>query len=483
MKSKKSVYLIVVITAFGILYSLISLVNHYFFRSFTLDLGAYTNALYDYIHFQWNDSSVFKQVNENLLADHFDLYLMIFSPLSLIFKTYTLLIVQIVSLLFGGYGVYRYFSLSKDTSSMALPATIYFYLFFGVYSALSFDYHSNVVAAAIVPWFFYFFKKKNYLASGLVLILMLVSKENISLWAAFICLGLIFEYWKDRKQVYYLLFFLLLSVSYFVLITNTVMPAISNSGEYPHLRYSYFGNSSADVLKYLLSNPIDSFKVLFLNHTGDPLGDYVKLELHILLLVSGLYLLFLKPYYILMLVPIYFQKLYNDSWGVWGTEVQYSIEFAPIFAIGIFSVLAGWKSERLKKIFTFLVIGGALISTVRVMDYQSIWTDKGRIRFYQGHHYRRSYDVEVVYEQLNQIPDDAVVSAQSPILPHLALRDNIYQFPMVKDAEYIIYTIQEGTYPLSLEDFLKEIEKIRNSGEWEVQYEDANITVLKRKSP
>lgn len=483
MKSKKSVYLIIAIGGFGILYSLISLVNHYFFRTYALDLGAYTNALYDYTHFQWNDSTVFKQVKENLLADHFDLYLLIFAPLSLIFKTYTLLIVQIASLLLGGFGVYKYFSLSKRTERVALPAAIYFYLFFGIYSAISFDYHSNVVAAAIVPWFFYFFKRKGYLASGIILLLLLVSKENVSLWVAFICLGLLFEYRKDRKSVYYLLFFFVISVTYFVLITNAVMPAISNAGKYPHLRYSYFGKSSTDVLQYLITHPIDSIKVLFINHTGEPLGDYVKLQLHLLLLASGLYLLFLRPYYILMLVPIYFQKLYHDSWGFWGTEVQYSIEFAPIFAIGIFSVIADWKSEKLKKIFTILVIAGALFSTIRVMDYQSIWTDKGRIRFYQSHHYKRSYDVNVVYEQLNKIPDDAIVSAQSPFLPHLSLRDNIYQFPMVKDAEYIVYSFQDGTYPLRMEDFRKEIDKVRNLGEWEVQYEDWNITVLKRKKP
>ena len=67
---------------------------------------AYTNALYDYSHLNWNDSTVFKSGAENLLADHFDLYLILFAPLSLIFKTYTLLIVQIVFILIGGMGIY-----------------------------------------------------------------------------------------------------------------------------------------------------------------------------------------------------------------------------------------------------------------------------------------------------------------------------------------------------------------------------------------
>ena len=74
----KRLFLVVVV--FGILYCMISLVNHYNFRTYALDLGAYTNALYDYVHFRWNDSTVFKEVGENLLSDHFDLYLIIWSP-------------------------------------------------------------------------------------------------------------------------------------------------------------------------------------------------------------------------------------------------------------------------------------------------------------------------------------------------------------------------------------------------------------------
>ena len=57
---------------FVAIYSLISFVNHYNFRTYALDLGAYTNAIYDYSHFKWNDSTVFKEIQENILADHLD---------------------------------------------------------------------------------------------------------------------------------------------------------------------------------------------------------------------------------------------------------------------------------------------------------------------------------------------------------------------------------------------------------------------------
>src|ERR1043166_26053 len=132
---KSRLKLITTVFFFAIIYSLISLVNHYNFRTYALDLGLYTNALYDYINFQWNDSSVFKEHYENLLASHFDLYLIIFSPFSLLFGSYTLLLIQISFILIGGIGIYKYFSVFNPNSKIALFACIYFYLFFGIFSA------------------------------------------------------------------------------------------------------------------------------------------------------------------------------------------------------------------------------------------------------------------------------------------------------------------------------------------------------------
>lgn len=46
-----------------------------------------------------------------------------------------------------------------------------------------------------------------------------------------------------------------------------------------------------------------------------------------------------KPVYLIMLIPVYVQKLFHDNYGMWSISGQYVIEFAPILAIGTFSVL------------------------------------------------------------------------------------------------------------------------------------------------
>lgn len=472
--------LIFVTTFFAIIYSLISLVNHYNFRTSALDLGAYTNALYDYIHFQLNDSSVFKETNENLLADHFDLYLILFSPFSLLFGTYTLLIVQIISVLAGGIGIYKYFSLIESQKQFALLAAVYFYLFFGVYSALSYDYHSNVVAAMIIPWFFFYFRQKKYFISSLLLLFMIVAKENISLWLVFICIGLLFEYRKEKAAIRYLIVFLSFSSIYFIVITGIVMPSLVKSIGDSHFKYAVLGNNFSQAFLFLITHPLQSVRILFINHLNNADGNFVKAELHILLCISGLFMLFFKPQYLIILVPVYFQKLFHDDYSIWSVGGQYSVEFAPILAIGIFSVISNYK-KRIAYILSAIVLTGALVSTIRIMDRTIIYTNKSCIRIYQSNHYQRNYNVKLVHKKLNEIPIDAIVSAETQFVPHLALRDKIYQFPIIKDAEYIIYSPMENAYPLNKEEFKKAEDEIMHLPQWKIFFKNEYLVILRKQ--
>jgi uncharacterized membrane protein len=419
-------------------------------------------------------------MSENLLADHFDLYLILFSPLSIVFGTYTLLIVQIVFVLLGGVGVYKYFLLSGKTENYALSAAIYFYLFFGLVSAISFDYHSNTIAAALVPWFFYWIKKEKLLASSLLLMAILVSKENVSLWMAFVCLGLLFEYWKRLFWRTYLVLAFVSCMLYFIMITSMVMPALSNTLAYHHFHYSLLGTTPSEALLFLFENPIASIKIFFTNHTGDPDGDYVKLEFLILLIVSGLYILVRKPAYFIMMIPLFFQKFFHDNISMWGISSQYSVEFAPVMAIGIFTAIAEFRRPLFRKILLGLSLAGCLTASYRIMDLTVMHTDKARIRFYQAKHYTRDYDVNKTHRALRLIQTDAIVSAQSPFLPHLALRDHIYQFPVIRNAEYVVLSIKEDPYPLNKKAFTIEVDKLKASDQWELVYDEDGLYILRR---
>ena len=86
-----------------------------------------------------------------------------------------------------------------------------------------------------------------------------------------------------------------------------------------------------------------------------------------------------------------------------------------------------------------------------------------------------------IHNNLAKIPSDAIVSAQSPFVPHLALRESIYQFPLIKNAEYIVYSKKEKSYPLTQKEFDEEISKLENLTDWEIFY-SGEVIILKKSS-
>ncbi len=464
----------------AIIYALISFVNHYCFRTYTLDLGAYTNALYDYAHFSFNDSATFKAVPENLLADHFDLYLPLFSPLSYLFGTYTLPVVQLVAVLIGATGIYRYFDYRFPNTGLKRFALIYFLLFFGIFAAFSFDYHSNVVAAMIVPWLLLAFAKRKFRQIIVLTILILVAKENMSLWVIFIGFGLCYLYFRDKQLRYLALAISGFSMLYFVLITGFVMPALSNSGAYPHFHYSVLGSGGGEALVQLLSHPLDSLKLLFVNHTTLPENNGVKAEFWIVTAVCGVFCLIRKPVYLFMLIPVFAQKLYHDNVAMWGINQHYAIELAPLLAIGTFEAIAQFHQLTWKRVASFTAVICSFACAIRVMDNTIAYAEKARIRIYKEAHYSREFPIDEAYKVLELIPENAIVSAQSAFIPHLALRESAYQFPIIRNAEYILLSPVENPYPLTAEQFTHTTDSLLSSPHWKIVTRNKTFILLKK---
>lgn len=472
----------ILVLIFTCIYSLESIGNHFSFRTYALDLGAYTNALYDYAHLQFNDKGVFKDISENLLSDHFDLYLIFFAPFAFIFGQYTLLIFQIAFIVAGGIGVYRFLLLKFQNQQLAMFGLLSFYLFFALYSALSFDYHSNVISAMLAPWVFLNLHKGKKINFFFLLLAMMIGKESVSLWTFFLCLGLMIEYRKDKDKLKTLLFGALFSVVYFIVILKLVMPSLANSGKYEHYKFHALGQDYNSAFKFIFTHPIEFIKTLFVNHSTNPSNDWVKTEFYIFTLVSGGLLLFFRPAYLLMLWPVLVMKMCYDEPSAWSIDCHYSIEFAPLVVIGAFTVIAELRSKvKRNLLIAFCVLGSAMV-TYRLMNQTVYWHDSHRMRFYHAHHYGRAYNTQLVRERLAAIPDTAIVAAQTPLLPHIAFRDHCYQLPKVKDAEYIVIAEQDdATYPVSMPELKKQMSDSLNSGRWEIVFMDKDLSMIKRK--
>ena len=253
-KRQKNITLATVFTVAGVLYVLISLVNHYLFKTYALDLGLYTHAMYDFSHFRVDDCSMFKPKPQSILSDHFDLYLAIMSPLIYVFGSYTLLIVQIAAVLLGGWGVYKLLSLYTDDDWMPILASAVFFFSFGIIHALAYDYHSNVLTAMMLPWLLYFLKKRQFGLTSLFVVLFVIGKENMSLWLFFIVIALMWDYRKDKKALWHLAAYALFSIAYFLIVNMVVMPRLGGNGG-GFARYAHLGDNYVDISQRLLAQP------------------------------------------------------------------------------------------------------------------------------------------------------------------------------------------------------------------------------------
>jgi uncharacterized membrane protein len=481
-KKKQSIFLYIIFVFFGLLYADISIINHYNFRTSAHDLGIYNNAMYDYSHFRMNHAPFLSEKIGNQLADHFELLPVIFSPLSFLFGSYTLLLIQIAAILFGGYGIYLIFKKRFSNPLIPFLALIYFFMMWGIFSALAFDYHNNVVGAMFVPWLIYYFNRKKFKQATFFFILLVISKENMALWAVFIGIGLFLSNFRDKEKRRFAISSSIASLVYFIVVVALVMPALSNSdGEYFHNDFSALGKNLGDVFLNIVTHPFKSLALLFENNSINPDSHGIKLLLFIIVLLSGGVALFLKPQYLFMLLPVFGQKLFNDDYLRWGINAQYSIEFAPVLTIAVFAFLADNMKERKQLFFSLLFLISTIAASVITLDLPPSSTSNPSCkRFYQKSHYKTPYNVDRIYEALACIPADASVSAQTLLVPHLAFRNYIRLYPRIDDANYIALVDCEDIYPMTKDEYRNKREELLSSNEWKEIYHKEEVLVLKR---
>lgn len=475
--TKKNKFQFWIFIVFAALFALISLPNHFYYRTQWFDLGFYTNHCYHYMHL---DVAHLKSA----LSDHFDLLLVVFSPLVYIFGTYTLLIIQIIFLLLGGYGIYLYNLQINENKHSAHLLQILFYSSFAVFSALSFDYHSSVIGVCLIPYIFYFYYTGNKKGFILSCILVLISKENLILTLGFILLVLPFIH-KDKPALKKLsLAFSVFSFLFFLLVVAYIMPALSETTHYANFKYTTVGGSKTftDVMFFIIKHPVETVELLFKNTSANPAWNYYKMEAHIYLLICGGFLMFIRPAYFIILLPVYIQKFLHDSENLWGLAFHYNIEFSVIIILMLAKFISERKTAKTQLIWLYSMLFINVILTVRLMDNTVSYIRRSTVRFYQESHYQSVYDRNEVNFMASKIEANASLSCQSMLTPHFCLRKDIKLYDgNNENAEYILLSDNYEPYPLSENEFNKKFKELLRSKNYKLTYAFKNLYLFKKQ--
>ena len=485
MKKTQIPYLILLF--FGALIFFMGFMNHYFFRSFVFDYGNYNFAFWDYSHFRISSVPTYPG---NFLQDHYSFLLMYFVPvywlLNWLTGTYTLIIIQNALILIAAWYTYKLIKLKTENLWLGVGVLVYYFVLLGRYSTFTHDVNLAVMSACFIPVFLYYFELRKFFTSFIILILSLLSRENIPIWFIFIFIVLIIQHRKEKKAVIFSLFGIAFSILYFILLFKVLIPSVeSDEKQFTLFNYTALGASPGEALSFAIQNPIETVKMFFINHLDKPAYDGIKTEFYLVYLISGGIVLLLRPQYLIWFIPIVAQKVLNDAPVRWGILTYYSIEVVTLLPLSVFLALASLKSKKLQNGLIIAVCVATLSMTIHKMNRtnrvvpNSFRPEKEKF-FYKGF-YQSNFNLKETHKLLKLIPSQAKVSASENLFSHLAQRQHIYFFPTVNDAEYVIFSVFDNYFRLSHMGNERERNKYLTDPNWEIIGEEFPVFLLKKK--
>jgi uncharacterized membrane protein len=428
--------------------------------------------------------------HSNFLQDHVSFTLILFVPLywvlGWLFGTYTLMFIQTGIILIGGWFVYRLIDLKTGHRTLSLLALGQYLFVYGRWTMFDADCNLAIMASSAIPVLLYYFEKKAFLPMSLILAFILLTREDMPLWTLFIGLFMFITHFRDTSVRRASLLVMIVSAVYFLLIFSWIIPALETPvRQYNLFNYSALGKNPGEALVFMFAHPLRTISYFFVNTTGEAVYNPTKMEFYWVYLVCGGYLLFFRPVYLLMFLPILAKKMLNDLPLRWSVETYYSVEFVSLLPVAIFSILGTLRETKFRILLTWLVVAGSVGMTIyKLQPYGEkpfFWSDQ-KHGFYQKSFYNPGLKAGGIDKLLMQIPVDAPVSATGTITPHLAWRKSIYAFPKVEDARYLVLFTERSTYPLTQSEFDRVLFGYQQSGEWSTVVDEYPLLILERKA-
>ncbi len=463
---------------FAAVFCTIVIGNHYYFRTTAYDYAVYNFAFWDYSHFHISSVSLYKVCNadKTFLQDHFSLTLMYFVPvywlIGWLTGTYTLLLILVAFILWSAWAIYKLLLLKTGDGWLGVFAVLYYFLLQGRYSAFSSDANILTIVSCFVPLFLYYFEAKKYVFAFIIFVLSLFSREDMPLWFVFVFIVLAIWHWRERKIIAYCIVGIFVSVLYFILLFKVFIPITETpQNRYVLFQYAALGKTPGAALLHILSHPIETFKLLYINQSGDPTFNGVKGEFYWVYLISGGFILFFRPRYFIWFIPLVFQKMFNDDFIRWGIYGYYAIAVVTMLPVSVFLILAQLKIRWIKYSISVVICSLTFFVTRYKMDvgHRAVpWGTTTKENIFDARFFNPPYNTAEIYNRLKLIPEDAKVCASASLLPHLSQRKYSYEFPDVEDADYIaVFTFQDY-YASTQHDYTRILNKYITNSSWKI---------------
>lgn len=383
-----------------ILYSALSIIRHNHYQSGAFDLGIFDQAVWQYAHFLYPYNTIKDRL---ILGDHFTLTLPLLAPLFYLWDDVRILLIfQAAWIALSSIAIYNIAKLRKLSPFVSLLVGITYSIFYGVQSAVFFDFHPVVVGVGLLAWLAYFFEARKKKLFIVTLILTLLTQENMGIAVA--CLGFIYLFQKLQRK--YAVMFIISGIVVSLLLTGLIS-ALSPVG------YQYQPSIS--------HNPITIFANFF--------DAKEKQEVWIYSLTGFGLLPLLSPGAI---IAVFFDLAQYFVTGqefarMWSPLMHHRAVLAVFLALGTIDALLLMKRRGIRPVYVIT------FCFVVVIFFQYFFHHPLNKLVKQSFLYTPLW----VYDNneiIRQVPKDASVAAQQSIVPHLSHRKEIFLvWPRKKD--------------------------------------------------
>ena len=375
-----------------------------------------------------------------------------------------LLILQSLVLAGGAWPAYQIARRHLQGRWFALPFVFVYLLSPSLIGANLSDFHPVTLCAAFFVWMFDAYERRAYRVFFLMALLILFSKEQLGLLVSMFGIyqaalaarahtrAALRDLWADQ-QIRAGLLVVLCAAGWTAL---TIIIQRNASGQEFSLfaaRYAWLGSSPSNVLQNMVTTP------LLLDWLRQP---FLPAYAGVLLWQSGFLALF-APEVLLLALPEILINTLSRFEPMHSPVAHYAAVYVPFLLLAaIIGVerTSRWLGQQslpgrllpvILGIFVLLASGGQLVGA-------------GLAPTVQNPGGRRPYTVSAHAQRLEQlvarIPPGAKVSAQAELYPHLSSRADMYLFPTVSDADYILLDLTGPTFPIESDDYRERVQRL-----------------------
>lgn len=461
--------MLAMVAGYALFMSLLTVGRHNTFGTHAFDLGIYDQGLTTLLRHGYMRSTLFGEQAIAHSGEHFSPIFYLMAPLYAPAQSArTLLVLQSVFLAAGAIPVYLLALAKLRSTAAALALAAVYLLYPALHGVNNFDFHQIALVTPLLLCSLYFLETGRTGLFVIFLALAAFTKEEVALTCA--AIGLYVWFGKRRPGLGAAV--VLASLGYFITVTQVIMPALGGGAKV--FRFDDMIAPGSDgfvgVLLTLFTNPFYSFAYALL--------DPAKVIFLVQLLLPLLFLPLLAPQGWIVAVPSLATSLLSSYPPQYSVSTHYAaIIIPPLFFLGVLG-LARLHRHRLP----LRAFAAALLVAGLASNYQYGWLFS---RQFAGIPRPDEHDLRLA-GVVAEVPPDASVSTLSDIVPHLSNRDEIFLFPVVAGADYILFdsAVDGNFYPLTSRDARSEaiatLIPYITEGEYGLVRSEDGIVLLKR---